>query len=155
MKFHYIILALFLSTYVSYGQDWLVQKRIVEKQKVYASHNCVTLADSTNVTVQPNGSGSFSIYKTILIQNREGALKNRVIIYDYDPLTAFASFSYATIYRANGDVINLDVTQAKDYVAPARAIYWGARQIMLEVGRLYPGDVLNTRLKKRDLPMLY
>lgn len=75
MKFHYIILALFLSTYVSYGQDWLVQKKIVEKQKVYASHNCVTLADSTNVTVQPNGSGSFSIYKTILIQNREGALK--------------------------------------------------------------------------------
>ena len=149
MKFHYIILALFLSTYVSYGQDWLVQKRIVEKQKVYASHNCVTLADSTNVTVQPNGSGSFSIYKTILIQNREGALKNRVIIYDYDPLTAFASFSYATIYRANGDIINLDVTQAKDYVAPARAIYWGARQIMLEVGRLYPGDVVEYKIEKK------
>ena len=149
MKYHYIILALFLSTYVSYGQDWLVQKRIVEKQKVYASHNCVTLADSTNVTVQPNGSGSFSIYKTILVQNREGALKNRVIIYDYDPLTAFASFSYATIYRANGDVINLDVTQAKDYVAPARAIYWGARQIMLEVGRLYPGDVVEYKIEKK------
>ena len=63
MKYHYIILALFLSTYVSYGQDWLVQKKIVEKQKVYASHNCVTLADSTNVTVQQTALDLFQSIK--------------------------------------------------------------------------------------------
>jgi len=31
-----------------------------------------------------------------------------------------------------------------DYPAPARAIYWGAREKMLEVGRLEPGDAVET-----------
>lgn len=149
MKYSCIILASFLSLSVCYGQDWLVQKDIAGKQKTYASHDCVTLLDSTNVTVQTTGSGSFSICKAVKIQTPAGALKNRVIIFDYDPLTAFASFRHATVYRANGDIINLDVTQAKDYAAPARAIYWGARQIMLEVGRLYPGDIVDYEIDKK------
>ena len=46
-------------------------------------------------------------------------------------------------------MINLDVTQACDYAAPARAIYWGARQIMLEVGRLQPGDIVEYEIAKK------
>ena len=74
--------------------------------------------------------GAFAVCKAFKVQTSKGAVANRIIKYDYDPLTAHAEFRYATIYRANGDVINLDVTQACDYAAPARAIYWGARQIM-------------------------
>ena len=55
----------------------------------------------------------------------------------------------ATIYRANGDVVNVDITQACDYAAPARAIYWGARQIMLELGRLEAGDVVEYEISKK------
>ncbi len=76
-------------------------------------------------------------------------MSNRIIKYDYDPLTAFAQFKRATVYRANGDVINLDVTQTCDYAAPARAIYWGARQIMLEVGQLNPGDIIEYEIDKK------
>ena len=108
-------------------------------QEAYAGYDCVTLLDSTAVTVQPTGSGAFAVCKAFKVQTPKGAVANRIIKYDYDPLTAHAEFRYATIYRANGDVINLDVTGACDYAAPARAIYWGARQIMLEVGRLQPG----------------
>lgn len=103
------------------------------------------MLDSTAVTVQPTGSGAFAVCKAFKVQTSKGAVANRIIKYDYDPLTAHAEFRYATIYRANGDVINLDVTQACDYAAPARAIYWGARQIMLEVGRLQPGDIVGVR----------
>lgn len=117
--------------------------------KDYADYDRITLLDSTAVTVQPTGSGSFAIHKTFRVQTPKGALESRVIKYDYDPLTAHAEFRYATIRRANGDVINLDVTQACDYAAPARAIYWGARQIMLEVGRLQPGDVVDYEIAKR------
>ncbi|MDH6533745.1 DUF3857 domain-containing protein [Parabacteroides sp. 52] len=117
--------------------------------KTYAGYDCLVLLDSTSVSVQPTGSGTFSIYKSVKIQTPKGAVKNRIITYDYDPLTAFAEFRYATIYRANGDIINLDVTQACDYAAPARAIYWGARQIMLEIGRLYPGDVVEYMIHKK------
>ena len=102
-------------------------KNGVEKNPAFDMADCVTLLDSTAVSVQESGSGSF----------------------DYDPLTAFAEFKQATIYRAGGDIVNIDVTQACDYAAPARAIYWGARQIMLELGRLYPGDVVEYEIAKK------
>lgn len=121
----------------------------LETLQAYKGFDCLVLLDSTSVTVEPSGSGSFVIYKSFKVQTPKGALANRVIKYDYDPLTAFAEFRYVTIYRANGDVINLDVTQACDYAAPARAIYWGARQIMMEIGRLYPGDVVEYMIRKK------
>lgn len=125
------------------------QKLTTEQLTRYEGHNCVTLLDSTSVSVEPSGTGSFSISKAFQVITPRGAAGNRVIKYDYDPLTAFASFKWATIYRANGDILNLDVTQACDYAAPARAIYWGARQIMLEIGRLMPGDVVEYEIAKK------
>lgn len=109
-----------------YGQDSCryPQDPTLEKSQAYAGYDCVTLLDSTAVTVQPTGSGAFAVCKAFKVQTSKGAVANRIIKYDYDPLTAHAEFRYATIYRANGDVINLDVTQACDYAAPARAIYW-------------------------------
>ena len=134
-----------------YGQDSCryPQDPTLEKSQAYAGYDCVTLLDSTAVTVQPTGSGAFAVCKAFKVQTSKGAVANRIIKYDYDPLTAHAEFRYATIYRANGDVINLDVTQACDYAAPARAIYWGARQIMLEVGRLQPGDIVEYEVAKK------
>ena len=118
-------------------------------QQDLSGFDCVTLLDSTAVNVQETGSGSFSVHKKFKVQTEAGAVKNHIIKYDYDPLTAFAEFRYATIYRASGDVLNIDVTQAKDYTAPARAIYWGARQIMLDLGRLMPGDVVEYEIAKK------
>ena len=126
-----------LTLFPVYGED------------AYAGYDRVTLLDSTAVTVQPSGSGAFILHKAFRVQTPKGAVNSRVIKYDYDPLTAHAEFRYATIYRANGDVINLDVTEARDYAAPARAIYWGARQIMLEVGRLQPGDIVEYEIAKK------
>ena len=103
-----------------YGQDSCryPQDPTLEKSQAYAGYDCVTLLDSTAVTVQPTGSGAFAVCKAFKVQTPKGAVTNRIIKYDYDPLTAHAEFRYATIYRANGDVINLDVTGACDYAAP-------------------------------------
>ena len=147
MRYLTLTVLSFLTLSSAYGQSGescrFAPDPTLQKPEVYAGYDCVNLLDSTSVTVQPTGSGSFSVCKTIKIQTPRGAVANRIIKYDYDPLTAFAQFKRATVYRANGDVINLDVTQACDYAAPARAIYWGARQIMLEVGLLNPGDILD------------
>lgn len=121
----------------------------VDTNPVFAKADCITLLDSTAVSVQESGSGSFAIYKKFKVQTLQGGVANHVIKYDYDPLTAYAEFKQATIYRAGGDIVNIDVTQACDYAAPARAIYWGARQIMLELGRLYPGDVVEYKIEKK------
>lgn len=153
MRYLTITVLSFLSLASTYGQSGACcrfpQDPTLQKQEAYAGYDCVNLLDSTSVTVQPTGSGSFAVCKVIKIMTPQGAVRNRIIKYDYDPLTAFAEFRRATIYRANGDVLNLDVTQAKDYAAPARAIYWGARQIMLEVGRLEPGDIIDYEISKK------
>ena len=119
------------------------------REAAFEQADCVTLLDSTAVSVQETGSGSFAVYKKFKVQTMTGGVANHVIKYDYDPLTAFAEFKQATIYRASGDVVNVDVTQACDYAAPARAIYWGARQIMLDLGRLEPGDVVEYEIAKK------
>lgn len=123
--------------------------RLCQKPELYAGYDCVNLLDSTAVTVQPTGSGSFTVCKIVKVMNTRGAVANRILKYDYDPLTAHAEFHRVTIYKANGDVINLDITKQQDYAAPARAIYWGARQIMMEVGRLDPGDIIDYQINKK------
>lgn len=147
---HLLIVSLFLFSYLfSIAQ----QEQLIRQKKVqaapYASHPEVVLSDSTSVTVSSSGSGTFFLYKAVLIQNTKGALSNRIIRYDYDPLTAFAEFRYANVYKADGSTIRLDVSKARDYTAPARSIYWGARQIMLEVGQLQPGDIVEYAIDKK------
>ena len=153
MRYFTLTVLSFLALSSAYGQSGescrFAPDPTLQKPEVYAGYDCVNLLDSTSVTVQPTGSGSFSVCKTIKVQTPRGAVSNRIIKYDYDPLTAFAQFKKATVYRANGDVINLDVTQACDYAAPARAIYWGARLIMLEVGLLNPGDIIEYEIDKK------
>lgn len=115
----------------------------------FAEADCVVLLDSTDVHVAETGSGSFTVYRKFKVQTESGAVANHVVKYDYDPLTAFAEFRSARIYRAGGRVDEIDVREALDYTAPARAIYWGARQIMLDLGRLSPGDVVEYEIAKK------
>ena len=137
-----------LASATSLAQNWKSYEKIA-KGKTYETSDCVTLLDSTLVSVQPTGQGSFAVCKVIKVQTPKGAVDNRVIKYDYDPLTAYAEFKHVTIYRANGKIDELDVKGTCDYAAPARAIYWGARQIMIEVGALQPGDVVDYEIAKK------
>lgn len=142
------LMCLFLASAMAYGQSWLSLADRAKDNR-YAKYDCVALLDSTSVSVQPTGQGSFAVCKVIKIQTPAGAVANRVIKYDYDPLTAHAEFKRVTVYRADGKVEQLDVRKACDYAAPARAIYWGARQIMIEVGTLQPGDVIDYEIAKK------
>ena len=145
----YATLACFLLTSVTtYGQGWKLYEEAA-KGESYAKFDCVALLDSTSVSVQPTGQGSFAVCKVIKVQTPKGAVANRVIKYDYDPLTAHAEFKRVTIYHADGQIEEVDVKKTCDYTAPARAIYWGARQIMIEVGALNPGDVIDYEIAKK------
>ena len=139
---------MFLASAALNAQSWR-QYEAEAAGEAYRNADCVVLLDSTSVTVEPTGQGSFAVCKAFKVQTPAGAVANRVIKYDYDPLTAFAEFRYVTIYRADGTVDHLDVASALDYVAPARAIYWGARQIMIEVGALEPGDIVDYEIAKK------
>ncbi|RHJ87859.1 DUF3857 domain-containing protein [Parabacteroides sp. AM08-6] len=153
MKFISITILSFLTLTSTYGQSrescQFAPDPTLQHPETYAGYDCVNLLDSTHVNVQSTGSGSFAVCKIIKIMTPKGALANRVLKYDYDPLTAHAEFHRVTLYKANGDVHNLDITQQYDYAAPARAIYWGARQIMMEVGPLEPGDIIDYQIDKK------
>ena len=58
-----------------YGQDSCryPQDPTLEKSQAYAGYDCVTLLDSTAVTVQPTGSGAFSVCKAFKVQTPKGS----------------------------------------------------------------------------------
>ena len=131
------------------AQSWRPLEKRLSRQTDVAGSDAVVLLDSTGVRFKDTGSGSFDIRQVVKIQTKAGALAHRVLKYDYDPLTALAVFQKVTVYKADGTVKDIDLSTVKDYAAPARAIYWGARQIMVEVGALEPGDIVDYRIGKK------
>ena len=131
------------------AQSWRPLEKRLDKQPDLASADAVVLLDSTGVRFKDSGSGSFDIRQVVKVQTKDGALRYRVLKYDYDPLTALAVFENVTVYKADGRVVDMDLSKVCDYAAPARAIYWGARQIMFEVGSLEPGDIVDYRINKK------
>ena len=131
------------------AQSWRSLEKKLARQPELSGSDAVVLLDSTGVRFKDSGSGSFDIRQVIKIQTKAGALAHRVLKYDYDPLTALAVFEEIKVYKADGSVRDIDLKTVCDYAAPARAIYWGARQIMAEVGALDPGDVIDYRINKK------
>jgi len=108
----------------------------------YPSDNQVIVFDSTSVDVQETGLTYVWSHTLTKVLNVKGAMELNIVKFGYDPLSAFVEIKSIRIYKKSGIVIELDVTKTLDYPAPARAIYWGAREIMLETGHLEEGDAV-------------
>lgn len=148
IKVFLLFASLFISSAGSQANPFANYKEMLKSDK-YSDYASVTLLDSTNVSVQPTGQGAFSIVKAIKVQTLKGVMTNRVLKYDYDPLTAAAKFKVVRIYHEDGTYTEVDVNKTCDYAAPARMIYWGARQIMLQLDNLKPGDVIYYEIDKK------
>ena len=108
----------------------------------YPGKSELIIFDSTTVDVMESGLSYVNIHKLIKILSAKGAKNNAVIRFGYDPLSAYVDIKGVKIYRKSGEIVELDMTKVMDYPAPARAIYWGAMEKMIEVGRLNPGDAV-------------
>ncbi len=115
----------------------------------YPGSDYLIVFDSTKVNVQETGLGYFYTHQLFKILTKKGALEKRVIEYGYDPLSAYVDVKMVKIYRKDGSIEVLDLEEVRDYPAPARMIYWGAREKMIEVGRLEPGDAVEVELFKK------
>lgn len=102
----------------------------------------ITIFDSTFVDVQETGLSYVHNHKLYKILTQKGALDLSIIKYGYDPLSAYVDIKMVKVHHADGRTTEIDVTNVIDYPAPARAIYWGAREKMVEVGRLNAGDAV-------------
>ncbi|MBD3225013.1 MAG: DUF3857 domain-containing protein [Caldithrix sp.] len=130
-----------------FAQNGIWQK--IENAGDYPDAHIVTIFDSTNVDVRDSGLSYVHFHRLIKILSEQGAVDKRVLTMNYDPLSAYVEIQKATIYRKDGSIEEVDLGAVRDYPAPARAIYWGARQKMLELGRLQPGDAIEVRLFRK------
>lgn len=115
----------------------------------YPGANLLVIYDSAYSDMQESGLTYVNTHRLYKVFTPAGALQLSVIKYDYDPLSAFVDIKKVVIYRQTGVVEELDMSKVNDYPAPARAIYWGAREKMIEVGRLESGDAVEVYLFRK------
>ena len=115
----------------------------------YPGAGYVVIFDSTKVDMKESGLSYFNEHKLIKILDYKGAKKFNVYKYDYDPLSAYSEIKKVVIYYKNGDQKILTPDDELDYPAPAWTILWGARQKMVELGRLEAGDAFEIFLFKK------
>lgn len=115
----------------------------------YPGAGKLILFDSTYSDVQETGLTYVYTHQLTKVLNASGALDLSTITYGYDPLSAYVEIRKVIIHRASGEKETLDINNVMDYPAPARAIYWGAREKMIEVGRLETGDAVEIYLFKK------
>ena len=142
-----LMLIISLSAAFAGPYDELIKK--AGDKKNFPGSNMVVLFDSTRVEMMESGLSHNYIHRLYKVLTPEGAKNLSVIKFDYDPLSAWSEIRGVTIYRADGSQVEIDTSLVQDYPQPARAIYWGAREKMLETGRLEPGDAVEVHLYRK------
>ncbi len=115
----------------------------------YPGSNTLVIFDSTITDVKETGLSYVRMHKLTKILTPAGAKRNRMLKFGYDPLSAKVEIGSILIYRKNGDIDTIKKDKFYDYPAPARAIYWGARELAVELGRLEPGDAVETIVNRK------
>ncbi len=112
---------------------------MAQENDPYAGYDRVTLYDSMTVRMEENGLSHYVNHQRYRILSDAGGRDYNTIIVDYDPLSAYCEIRDVVVYRHDGTEEHPDFMVC-DYPAPAHMIYWGARQKMVALGRLEPGD---------------
>jgi len=141
MKKTHIIYLFLLVGIMAKGQSYQDLIAAAGDAKTFPHSNVVDIFDSTSVQMQATGLSYYQMHKLTKILTYEGAKQQRIVKVSYDPFSAYVEIQKVVVYKANGDVKIID-NPVLDYVAPARAIYWGAMEKMIQVGKLEPGDAV-------------
>lgn len=121
----------------------------------FAGSNTITLYDSTGVYMEESGLSHVLTHRLIRMFSPAGCSQWSTVKMDYDPLSAYCEITHVLVHRVSGVTDTLvwpgreGNATVYDYVAPARLIYWGASQKMVEVGHLDPMDELEVRTYKK------
>ena len=122
----------------------------------YAGSKTITLFDSIGVYMEESGLSHVMNHKCIEMFSYEGCAQNSTYKIDYDPLSAYCDIERVLVHRAESGRTDTLLWPGRDgnikvydYVAPARMIYWGASQKMVQVGHLSLGDKLEVWTYKK------
>ena len=141
-------LAVFMGAYASAQEGALPGK--------YAGYNTVTAFDSTGVYMEESGLSHILTHKRVKAISYKGCAMLKSVKVDYDPLSAWCDITHVLVHRAATGRTDTLVwperegnVEVYDYVAPARMIYWGASQKMVDVGHLDLQDELEVWTYKK------
>lgn len=132
---------------VGQTNSWLISSAGDETD--YPESNVLTVYDSTQVKVQESGLSYVRIHQLFKVLTPQGALNMRCVVAGYDPLSAHVEIQMIKVYRKGKVIRVFDGKDVLDYPATAHMIYWGAREKMVEVGRLIPGDGIEVKLFRK------
>jgi hypothetical protein len=147
MKKQFLLLCLLIATATMQAQE----KDYMKEPTKYKGCHTLTTFDSTKVFMEESGLSRVEYHKRIVMLDYEGCKANSVVKMDYDPLSAYVEIRQVLVHRSySGKTDTIVAENGKgsagstvyDYIAPARLIYWGASQKMVEVGHLDPNDEL-------------
>lgn len=142
-KYSLIILIQFITVF-SFANDPIRELiKTAGDGTTFPKNDLLIVFDSTLTDVRETGLTHVTNHTLFKVLTTAGAKELNVLTFGYDPQSAFVEIRKAIIYKKNGEIINLDLNSVMDYPAPARAIYWGAREKMIEIGRLEPGDAVD------------
>jgi hypothetical protein len=137
----FLVLFLMLVSFPGLSQDDL-QKALAAAggAKDFPNVPYLVVFDRTAVRVEESGLSHVDKEMFYKVLSAEGAKTLQSLTFGYDPLSAFVEVREMKVVRAAGGVEAVPLSAVRDYPAPARAIYWGAREIIIPAGRLEPGD---------------
>ena len=136
-----LVLLLALFSIAGWGQEDL-QKVLAAagSAKNFPGAAYLVAFDRTAVRVEESGLSHVDKEVFYKVLTADGAKTLQSLTFGYDPLSAFVEVKEMKLIRAAGKVETVPLSAVRDYPAPARAIYWGAREIVIPAGRLEPGD---------------
>ncbi|MCR4829489.1 MAG: DUF3857 and transglutaminase domain-containing protein [Bacteroidales bacterium] len=149
MKKYLIILMLLPWATLAWGQSTQMMKEPTK----YKGYHTLTIYDSTDVFMEESGLTRMQQHRRIVMLDYQGCKKNNVVTMDFDPLSAYVEINEVLVHRyysgTTDTIVSAKHGHVYEYVAPARLIYWGASQKMVEVGHLDPRDELEIKTSRK------
>ncbi len=141
LKFIAIILLsgfVFLPLYSQENLSGLLKK--AGSSKDYPGSPYVVVFDKTFSKVMDTGLTHTTHKVFYKVLTNKGLKDLKSLTFYYDPLSAYIELKKALIVKKDGKMIEVPLSLVKDYPAPARAIYWGAREKIIPFEGLELGD---------------
>jgi len=115
----------------------------------YPNSPVLVIFDSTRVEVMESGLSHFHLHLLYKALTEKGAFDLSIQKFGYEPMSMFMSVKKVKIYRNDGHIEELAKDRIFDYPAPASLILWGAREQMIAIGRLEPGEAVEIEIYKK------
>lgn len=121
----------------------------------YPGAAIVRVFDRTDVDVEESGLSHTRHYTVTKILTDAGCLDQAALRFDYDPTSNFVDIRSVRIFRASGEVEDIDVSSFADAFQPAHMLYWGMRMKVVALPRLEKGDAVEVKTYMKGFLIAY